>query len=215
MGVLVTTSTKLIDTRSGDYPRYISDVKSEYNNSSFPRALDSDLLIPLGYDAVLPSDRPDGDVVTEGKPVKAEDGKWYQGWDVRDFNKEELETIFNDMKSGLCREAEDIFMKESFNGIKATYDTDKEITLSVGPEYINRILIASTLCLNAQDKEVYSILDINDTAHDIDAGELLGVCNEVLTKYHKGELALASYIKEVNSAAKKTNLPKRPETFIG
>ncbi len=215
MGILVTTTTKLIDTRTGDYPRYISDVKSEYNNSSFPRALDSDLLIPLGYDAVLSSDRPEGDVVTEGKPVKKEDGKWYQGWDVRDFNKEELQTIFNDMKSGLCREAEDIFMKESFNGVKSTYGVDKEITLSVAPEYLNRILIASTLCLNAQEKETYSILDIDGEVHEIDASELLVICTATLSKYHKGELTLASYIKAVNAATKKTNLPKRPETFIG
>jgi hypothetical protein len=43
----------------------------------------------LGYAVVAETERPVGDVVTEGQPEQR-DGVWYQTWEVREFTAEEL-----------------------------------------------------------------------------------------------------------------------------
>lgn len=46
-------------------------------------------LAMLGYAVVAETERPAGDVVTEGQPEQR-DGVWYQTWEVREFTAEEL-----------------------------------------------------------------------------------------------------------------------------
>jgi len=58
-------------------------------NASIPSNPDDATLSMLGYARIQPTPRPEGDVVTEGKPEQR-DGVWYQTWEVREFTAEEL-----------------------------------------------------------------------------------------------------------------------------
>lgn len=68
----------------------LRQIRKAHPNVSLPRQPTDEALNPLGYAVVHSTERPNGDVVTEGQPEQR-DGKWYQTWEVRDFTQEELD----------------------------------------------------------------------------------------------------------------------------
>lgn len=76
-------------------------------NVSLPRHPGDEALAALGYARIHPTPRPEGDVVTQGKPENR-DGKWYQTWIVRDFTDEErterAEQVNAERRAGILEE---------------------------------------------------------------------------------------------------------------
>lgn len=70
----------------------VQHIKEAHPNVSLPRNPTDAQLAPLGYAILHPTERPEGDVVTEGTPEKGQDGAWYQSWEFRDFTPEEMES---------------------------------------------------------------------------------------------------------------------------
>lgn len=83
-------------------------VRALYPNTSFPARMDESILADHGYFPEHPSERPVGDIVTEGEPELRSDGKWYQTWVVRDFTPEEQQQRFEDEKLALLQAATDM-----------------------------------------------------------------------------------------------------------
>lgn len=71
------------------YPVSLSQVLTSNPNVSLSSAPAVEDLAMLGYAVVDETERPAGDVVTEGQPEQR-DGVWYQTWEVREFTAEEL-----------------------------------------------------------------------------------------------------------------------------
>jgi hypothetical protein len=78
-----------INTETLDYPLTLRQIHQAVPNVSLPKEPDEATLSVLGFAAVQPTERPSGDVVTEGHPELVE-GTWRQTWVVRDFTPEEL-----------------------------------------------------------------------------------------------------------------------------
>lgn len=95
---IVTRSTPLIETETGTYPVYLSDVFLAHPNTCFPKDVTDELLIELGYEVVKESDVPAGDIVTEVAP-KEIDGEWYRQYEVRSHNEDEKQTILETAKN--------------------------------------------------------------------------------------------------------------------
>ncbi len=55
------------------------------------------------YAFILTEERPEGEVVEPGPVLKREDGKFYYTWQVRSFNEEELERIFQRKKNSFIQ----------------------------------------------------------------------------------------------------------------
>ena len=72
------------------YPVSLSQVLTSNPNVSLSSAPAVEDLAMLGYAVVAETERPAGDVVTEGQPEQR-DGVWYQTWEVREFTAEEIE----------------------------------------------------------------------------------------------------------------------------
>lgn len=70
------------------YPVSLSQVLTSNPNVSLSSAPAFEDLAMLGYAVVAETERPAGDVVTEGQPEQR-DGVWYQTWEVREFTMEE------------------------------------------------------------------------------------------------------------------------------
>jgi hypothetical protein len=89
----IDNSTALVklgkDGADNVYPVYMSQVRRENPDWSFTDPQDEATLNELGYFAVYPVDKPEGDVVTEGAPI-FEGGVWQQVWVARSFT--EIET---------------------------------------------------------------------------------------------------------------------------
>lgn len=78
-----------IHTTTGEYPLYEGDVRSRSNNVSFPETITEDMAALVGFAPVESTETPEGDVVSEGKPVLV-NGKYKQTWEVRAFTSEEI-----------------------------------------------------------------------------------------------------------------------------
>lgn len=99
----ISSTTALIQVDGGNYPVYMNRVRKDNPNVSFPPKPTVEQLSEFGYAVVLPTERPQGDVVTEGKPVEVE-GEFKQTWDIREFTAEERQVRLLEMKERVCHE---------------------------------------------------------------------------------------------------------------
>lgn len=95
-------STRLIkvgaEGQANTYPYFMSQVRTDNPNISFPDEVDVEYLNNLGYFVVQEVAQPTGDVVTEGDPVFS-GGVWSQSWTARDYNADELAAQLTATKS--------------------------------------------------------------------------------------------------------------------
>lgn len=94
----VNSNTRLIESDTGTYPLFLNDLRVRHPNTPFPITFDCDLLIEFGYEPVLDSPMPIGDVINEGTP-ELRDGAWYRTWVVRDYSPEEELVQLNQAKA--------------------------------------------------------------------------------------------------------------------
>jgi len=87
----VGVNTLFIEVATGLYPvsLYMIIEKFKPMNMSFSMTPPRVDIENLGYGVVMPMQRPEGNVVTEGVP-KLVNGQWEQTWVVRDYNESEL-----------------------------------------------------------------------------------------------------------------------------
>jgi hypothetical protein len=89
----INQSTRLVkigaEGQPNVYPVFLSTVRTENTQWSFPEEPDEALINSLGYFAVAAVDQPAGAVVTEGDPA-LDNGVWKQTWVVRAETPEEI-----------------------------------------------------------------------------------------------------------------------------
>lgn len=84
-------NTLFIQVATGRYPVSLYMIIEEFKpkNMSFSMTPPRVDIEGLGYEVVMPMQRPEGDVVTEGFPELVDD-QWQQTWVVREYNESEL-----------------------------------------------------------------------------------------------------------------------------
>lgn len=105
---LITENTAFIHVESGAYPLTLNSLRARHTNVSFATGDDVDFFKSLGYEIVTPSTKPEGDVVSEGVPVKREDGTYIQYFEVRSFNAEEIQAALNVKKDTFTTACSDL-----------------------------------------------------------------------------------------------------------
>lgn len=90
----------------------LRQIRQAHPNVSLPRNPTDEHLNPLGYAVLHPTERPEGDVVTEGTPSQGEDGKWYQTWEVREYTPEEAAEALEQAKARKVWEINDAYRAE-------------------------------------------------------------------------------------------------------
>lgn len=88
---IVNRNTRLIETASGDYPVFLSDLGVRVFGTVFPATIEAADLLMYGYEVVLDTDIPTNDIILEGKPELRE-GNWYRTWTERAFTPSEIAT---------------------------------------------------------------------------------------------------------------------------
>lgn len=81
--------TTFINTQTNEYPVHDYMIRREQPNTSFGPVITPEAVTHMGYAPVTPTERPTGDVVTEVAPILV-DGEYFQKWESRDFNSEEI-----------------------------------------------------------------------------------------------------------------------------
>jgi hypothetical protein len=100
---------------------------------SFPESPDEDCRAAYGYAVVVPTDRPNGDVVTEGKP-KLVDGVWVKTWDVREYTPAELDVRLTDIKRRRSEQVLAVRESDLADGFIYTTEDDRVFGVQLRPE---------------------------------------------------------------------------------
>lgn len=87
-----------INTETLGYPLTLRQVRQAVPNVSLPKEPDEATLNALGFATVQPTERPTGEVVTEGKP-ELTNGTWRQVWNTRPYTDAERAEALERAKS--------------------------------------------------------------------------------------------------------------------
>ncbi|QKE54631.1 hypothetical protein ACSA002_3140 [Salmonella phage vB_SalM_SA002] len=121
---VINGSTPLIKLDTLEYPRYYRNLKADNQQTIFSSdTLPVSELAEFGYAVVNPSNPPTGDIVTQGAPELREDGEWYQTWVV---SETDASIKFNDARSALLKEADELVESELKTGIPFTKEVNGE-----------------------------------------------------------------------------------------
>lgn len=83
-----------------EYPLWVDQIRRRHPTVSFPKEIPNEVLATFGYAPVIPSIRPEGDVVTETAPFF--NGEQYvQMWETREFTQVELDQQINTSRNEL------------------------------------------------------------------------------------------------------------------
>ncbi|MAF06172.1 hypothetical protein [Herbaspirillum sp.] len=123
-----------INTQTLEYPLTLRQVRQAVPNVSLPKKPGEATLNALGFATVQPTERPTGDVVTEGQPEKQTDGTWRQVWNTRPYTDAERAEALERAKS------------DAMQRINVGYEAEMGAILNAYPQ-------AETLTWDKQERE--------------------------------------------------------------
>lgn len=88
---------RFIDINTLDFPLTFNDIKSKTPNTFWGTDVTADELLLAGFALIIPTPKPEGDVVTEVEPELI-DGQFHQTWQSRPYTLEEKKAILDQVK---------------------------------------------------------------------------------------------------------------------
>lgn len=82
--------TKLINVSTGEYPVTVAQLRRRHKEWFMGQEVPEYVILDTGYAVVRETDKPNGDVVTEGTPSGNVTDGYFQTWEVRPFTPEEV-----------------------------------------------------------------------------------------------------------------------------
>lgn len=210
--IFIDDSIPLIRTTDKSYPMYFSDVRVANPNTGFPYPIRMDVLEPFHYSPVFPTDKPAGDVVTNGEPELRDDGRYYQTWVIRDYTEEEAKEILEGRKYFSNFNAVEVLRADREKGVSYSYG-DNNYTLSLLETDLNALYaMQNHIQLNPDVNVKYrtrdgQILDLSPEQFD-------GFYDSVMESYFTLINSYWDYLTSMNSVTDLKQYPEEPLTFI-
>jgi hypothetical protein len=153
------------------YPATLHTIRQEHPTMSIPADPDDALLEELGYAKVLPSLRPEGDVVTEVAPIlQEEEGIYIQSFEARSFTVQELAGRANTVRE-----------QKFFEGMEWEFVEGIDYVQTRPQDMINLLALKS----RAQDRvaesdaTVFHFRSQNNVTHVLTPSQAIDMCNAV------------------------------------
>lgn len=190
------------------YPVYLSDFKSEHTNVSTGSFVYEEGMAEFGYYPVIDVEVPKGDVVTEGSPIKGEDGKWYKTWESRPFTEEEIANNLLRQKEQLIHLAKSTFENENASGIQYG---DHFYCIDHNCLFLYQSILS--VAENSNDDKVFDLLTYDNQVVEHLKDDAISLVRGIMTTYIESYNKLCVFIKSVNEAKNAEDLPSAPDTF--
>lgn len=212
----ISASTALIKIESGVYPLYLSQVRQENPNVSFPSKPTVEQLEEFGFAVVEQTERPEGDVVTEGTPEFV-DGVYKQTWVVREYNTEERIEQLKNMKAKLAEDISRLRVNELAHGFDYTAEDGDVIGVQLRDQDKPNLIVlrdeAKTYVDNGAD-EVMEFRCRDNLTHLLEPAEMYTMCTAAL-QYYKAVLKASWDLKDQILAAEVADqLPALPAKLV-
>ena len=180
----------LVADGSGPYSYQEAIIAARMRGIGMPSAPTEAQMVEAGYSKVVEVEPPQGDVVIEVNPVRnEEDGLWYQTYSVRDYTPQERQEIFDNAKSTLLNNLNQMLSNTLLAGFR--------FKLMDGTEYNFSLESRPVLLLQEQATAVTADADgTDDPSHRPFDRLVTPVSGENLVIKRAELLALARLISE-------------------
>lgn len=206
---------RLIHIPTGTYPLTMTQIRQRENISTGPEPL-LYLIQEYGYDIVYPTDRPTGDVVTEGVPELV-NGYWMQRWDVRSYTEEEYAQELASRKQNRRYEFEQFFKDQLYQGV--SYNLNGT-TFHVQLRDVDRTNLNSII-LGAQAKKANGIVGTvipyrprENTTIWLTPDQAIEMCLWSLQEGEEGYLNRWVFLDALDSATTFETIPEIPGSLF-
>lgn len=210
--ILVYDSTPMINVETKEYPVYFYEMRTRFPNSSFPIPCRDTWLVPFGYAPVLPSEKPEGDVITQGEPELREDGHWYVTWQVRDFTEEELVVEIQRRKDLSISTAKSVFEEDLNRGLPFTYE-GSIYTTKIRPFDITTLIAMKDLAQRNAD-ETFLLNSQEEIISGLNSQAVISTVNQIIDNYNTLVQDYWQFISQVKASTTLDEIPDDKETFI-
>ena len=204
--------TALIHVESGQYPVYLTGVRRNNPNVSFPNNPTVDQLSEHGYAVVKHTEAPVAEVVVEGKPELVE-GEYLQTWIGREFNEEERLNHLTQLKTQLVDEIAQLRARELEHGFDYTASDDTVIGVQLRDEDKPNLIVLrdeADAYIDAGSEEQMEFRCRDNLTHMLDPLEMSTMCLAALQHFKavlKATWVLKDQVKDAKTAAELPTIP--------
>lgn len=212
----VTRNTRLIDSESGTYPLFMTDLPKYAPNTCWGPTTTADILIEFGLEVVIEVPRPKGDVVTEGHPVY-ENGDWKQNWIVRTFSEVEHANNLHERKMTLSAEAESLRAAAFGIGFPYTFPDGKVYHVQVRSSDRGNISDLRTVAkeiIAAGGDTTFKFRPYENVSIPLTAQEMVDLADKTFTQVVAGYNVSWDYKAAIDAATSIEELPTQPGSFF-
>lgn len=210
----VNLGTKMIRIADLSYPKYISDMRKEFPNTSFSDNWSQpETISDWGYEYVWPTQRPVNDVVEEGQPVLGEDNLWHQTWTDREFTTEELAQNLISAKNSNIYYAQDLVNMQFLESITEVVHNSTTYGVYLRPEDITTLLAIKVLAEDGSVSEPFT-LRLYQGSLTGTAAEVIALINSILIVYYGIQRRAWEYMASVEAATSIPDIPPAPDNFL-
>lgn len=210
---LIYDYTPLINLEDNSYPVYFPDVRRRYSNTGFPYPIRDYVMETYGYAMVYDVAPPEGDVVTEVTPVRAEDGKFYRTYSIREFTPEERARDLQEKKFYLTQALFFVLDTDRNHGLSANFK-GVDYVLTLTPHDISATLAVKDQASRANSGATYFIHTKDGAVGPLSPEEAIEFSNFVLDTFLALYENYAKAMKMTQEATRVSELPPIPDTFV-
>lgn len=210
---LIYDYTPLINLEDNSYPVYFPEVRRRYSNTGFPYPIRDYVMETYGYAMVYDVAPPEGEVVTEITPVRAEDGKFYRTYSIREFTPEERVKDLQEKKFNLTQALFFVLDTDRSHGVPGTFK-GVNYTLKLTPHDISAVLAVKDQASRATSGTTYFIHTKDGAVGPLSPQEAIEFSDFVLDTFLVIYENYAQAMKMTQQATKVSELPEIPLTFV-
>lgn len=212
----IDSSTRMIKTDTGEYPKYLADMRAENPNVTMPATLRIDQAARFKYAPVFDSEIPTGDVVSEVEPTLGQDGYYYRAYEVRPFNAEELAAQLASKKASLKSELDGLMKAATAQGVKHQFlDGEGVVTLTPTDHFeLNALLIEGQEMVSKSDTTMRIYRCANGLRVELDGASIVSFVTSVMIEYNRIRQTMYGWQDKIEKATTIAELPTLPGSLI-
>lgn len=214
--MIVYAYTPLIRSSDGRYPVYLSDFRDDNPNVSIGSWIYSENLVEFGYFPVVPTEAPEGDVVTEGPPhFNDQTQEWEQTWQVRDFTPEEIASLLASAKTNVKNQAQSVLNNDLNLGIPYPYDEEQYQVRVKSFDLATLLTIKNVVEEDGEQSSAsYPFQFLDGYKADFTHDEMITLINSVSRSHYELMKTYWEFIDQVDKSSTIATIPSVPNSFL-
>lgn len=199
----VSSSDFFINIKTLQYPISLGDIRVSNPALSFGHNPSREFIFAKGYDAVVQTPKPTGDVVVELEPV-LEDGLWRQVWSARDYNDSEIACHLESAKHSREHVLRSLYASAIEKGAEVGFGNKPHLRACIKDSSVINLLVLKSLALDAiregDDWSAFEFRGLGGEVVSLEAVGAIDLVSKALARRSALKSLLGSLVDSVKAA---------------